>query len=194
LLVAAELTEFEAGLAEAMIAVLFVRAEAISVSELAHTLELTREAAEQALEASATLLEGTGLMLQRHLDELQLVTHPQAAWAVERALRPEVAGRLSKPALETLAIVAYRQPITRIAIEAIRGVNCEAVLESLTRHGLVAEVGREDGPGRPRLFGTTLRFLQVVGISQVDDLPPLAGAEPGYWLGRAAEVGEPDAQ
>jgi segregation and condensation protein B len=133
-------------------------------------------------------------MLQRHLDELQLVTHPQAAWAVERALRPEVAGRLSKPALETLAIVAYRQPITRIAIEAIRGVNCEAVLESLTRHGLVAEVGREDGPGRPRLFGTTLRFLQVVGISQVDDLPPLAGAEPGYWLGRAAEVGEPDAQ
>lgn len=191
---AAELTEFEAGLAEAMIAVLFVRAEAISVSELAHTLELTREAAEQALEASATLLEGTGLMLQRHLDELQLVTHPQAAWAVERALRPEVAGRLSKPALETLAIVAYRQPITRIAIEAIRGVNCEAVLESLTRHGLVAEVGREDGPGRPRLFGTTLRFLQVVGISQVDDLPPLAGAEPGYWLGRAAEVGEPDAQ
>jgi segregation and condensation protein B len=194
LLVAAELTESEAGLAEAMIAVLFVRAEAISVSELAHTLELTREAAEQALEASATLLEGTGLMLQRHLDELQLVTHPQAAWAVERALRPEVAGRLSKPALETLAIVAYRQPITRIAIEAIRGVNCEAVLESLTRHGLVAEVGREDGPGRPRLFGTTLRFLQVVGISQVDDLPPLAGAEPGYWLGRAAEVGEPDAQ
>jgi segregation and condensation protein B len=194
LLVAAELTEFEAGLAEAMIAVLFVRAEAISVSELAHTLELTREAAEQALEASATLLEGTGLMLQRHLDELQLVTHPEAAWAVERALRPEVAGRLSKPALETLAIVAYRQPITRIAIEAIRGVSCEAVLESLTRHGLVAEVGREDGPGRPRLFGTTLRFLQVVGISQVDDLPPLAGAEPGYWLGRAAEVGEPDAQ
>ncbi len=191
---AAELTESEAGLAEAMIAVLFVRAEAISVSELAHTLELTREAAEQALEASATLLEGTGLMLQRHLDELQLVTHPEAAWAVERALRPEVAGRLSKPALETLAIVAYRQPITRIAIEAIRGVSCEAVLESLTRHGLVAEVGREDGPGRPRLFGTTLRFLQVVGISQVDDLPPLAGAEPGYWLGRAAEVGEPDAQ
>lgn len=194
MLVAAELTESEAGLAEAMIAVLFVRAEAISVSELAHTLELTREAAEQALEASATLLEGTGLMLQRHLDELQLVTHPEAAWAVERALRPEVAGRLSKPALETLAIVAYRQPITRIAIEAIRGVSCEAVLESLTRHGLVAEVGREDGPGRPRLFGTTLRFLQVVGISQVDDLPPLAGAEPGYWLGRAAEVGEPDAQ
>ncbi|MGA7173306.1 MAG: SMC-Scp complex subunit ScpB [Candidatus Dormiibacterota bacterium] len=191
---AAELTQSEAGLAGAIVAVLFVRAEPISVGELAHTLELTREAAEQAAEATASLLEGTGLMLQRHRDELQLVTHPEAAWAVERALRPEVAGRLSKPAMETLAIVAYRQPITRIAIEAIRGVNCEAVLESLGRHGLVDEVGREEGPGRPRLFGTTLRFLQVVGISQVDDLPPLGGVDPSSWLGRATEVGEPDAE
>lgn len=188
------MTESQAGLAGAIIAVLFVRAEPISVGELAHTMELPREALEAAAGAGAALLEGTGLMLQRHRDELQLVTHPQAAWAVERALRPEVAGRLSKPALETLAIVAYRQPITRIAIEAIRGVNCEAVLESLARHGLIAEVGREDGPGRPRLFGTTLRFLQVVGISQVDDLPPLAGLDPGSWIGRAAEIGEPDAE
>jgi len=192
--VAAELTESGPGLAGAIVAVLFVRAEPISVGELAHTLELTREAAEQAAEASAALLEGTGLMLQRHRDELQLVSHPQAAWAVERALRPEVAGRLSKPALETLAIVAYRQPITRIAIEAIRGVNCEAVLDSLSRHGLIAEVGREEGPGRPRLFGTTLRFLQVVGIPQVDDLPPLGGLDSGSWLGRATESGEPDAE
>jgi segregation and condensation protein B len=122
------------------------------------------------------------------------VTHPQAAWAVERALRPEVAGRLSKPALETLAIIAYRQPITRIAIEAIRGVNCEAVLESLTRHRLITEVGREEGPGHPRLFGTTLRFLQVVGIPQVEDLPPLHGPDTGAWLGRAADVGERDAE
>ena len=191
---AAELSQSEAGLAGAIIAVLFVRAEAISVTDLAHTLELTREEVEQAAGAGAALLEGTGLMLQSHRDELQLVTHPQAAWAVERALRPEVASRLSKPALETLAIIAYRQPITRVAIEAIRGVNCEAVLESLTRHGLIAEVGREDGPGRPRLFGTTLRFLQVVGISQVDDLPPLRGVDAGSWLGRAAELEEPDAQ
>ncbi|HVB13802.1 MAG TPA: SMC-Scp complex subunit ScpB [Candidatus Dormibacteraeota bacterium] len=190
---AAEWRQSEAGLAGAIIAVLFVRAEAISVSELAHTLELTREAVEQVIETGADLLQGTGLMLQRHRDELQLVTHPQAAWAVERALRPEVAGRLSKPALETLAIIAYRQPVTRVAIEAIRGVNCEAVLESLSRHGLIDELGRVEGPGRPRLFGTTLRFLQVVGISQVDDLPPLGGPDPSSWLGRAAEIGEPDA-
>ncbi|MGA8426145.1 MAG: SMC-Scp complex subunit ScpB, partial [Candidatus Dormiibacterota bacterium] len=190
---AAEESELEAGALEAVIAVLFVRAEPISIGELARTLELSRDAVEQAATTAATTLEGTGLMLQSHRDQLQLVTHPQVAWAVERALRPEVAGRLSKPALETLAIIAYRQPITRIAIEAIRGVNCEAVLESLTRHGLITEVGREEGPGHPRLFGTTLRFLQVVGISQVEDLPPLRGPDAGAWLGRAAEVAKSDA-
>jgi segregation and condensation protein B len=192
--VAAEQTQPEADAVEAVIAVLFVRAEPISIAELAHTLEMSREAVEQAATAAAGSLEGTGLMLQSHRDELQLVTHPEAAWAVERALRPEVAGRLSKPALETLAIIAYRQPITRIAIEAIRGVNCEAVLESLTRHGLIAEVGRQEGPGHPRLFGTTLRFLQVVGIAQVEELPPLHGPDASAWLGRAAEVGETDAE
>lgn len=190
---AAELENSEAELGGAVIAVLFVRAEAISVAELARTLELSRVEIQRAATISARLLQGTGLMLQSHLDQLQLVSHPQAAWAVERALRPEVAGRLSKPALETLAIIAYRQPITRIAIEAIRGVNCEAVLDSLGRHGLVAEVGRADGPGRARLFGTTLRFLQVVGISGVQELPPLHGPDAGSWLGRAAELGEPDA-
>jgi segregation and condensation protein B len=192
--VAAEQSQPEADAAEAVIAVLFVRAEPISIGDLARSLELSREAVEHAAVAAAARLEGTGLMLQSHRDELQLVTHPEAAWAVERALRPEVAGRLSKPALETLAIIAYRQPITRIAIEAIRGVNCEAVLESLTRHRLIAEVGREEGPGHPRLFGTTFRFLQVVGISQVEELPPLHGPEAGAWLGRAAEVGENNAQ
>ncbi|MGB6770651.1 MAG: SMC-Scp complex subunit ScpB, partial [Candidatus Dormiibacterota bacterium] len=133
---AAEQSEPEADAVGALVAVLFVRAEPISIGELAGTLELSPDAVVQAAAAAATTLARTGLMLQNHRDQLQLVTHPQAAWAVERALRPEVAGRLSKPALETLAIIAYRQPITRIAIEAIRGVNCEAVLESLTRHGL----------------------------------------------------------
>ena len=103
----------------------------------------------------------------------------------------EILGQVVAVVAEDTRCLLYT---SRVAIEAIRGVNCEAVLESLTRHGLIAEVGREDGPGRPRLFGTTLRFLQVVGISQVDDLPPLRGVDAGSWLGRAAELGEPDAQ
>src|ERR1700758_221798 len=126
-----------------------------------------------AAETLAIRLRGRGLMLQRHQEEVQLVTRPEVAWAVHRALNPERPGRLSRPALETLAIVAYRQPLTRAGVEAIRGGDCEAVLESLERRGLVAEVGRQDSPGHPRLFGTTLRFLEVVGLERVEDLPPL---------------------
>ncbi|MHB8312394.1 MAG: SMC-Scp complex subunit ScpB, partial [Candidatus Dormibacteria bacterium] len=79
------------------------------------------------------------------------------------------------------------------AIEAIRGVNCDAVIERLLRHDLVAEVGRSDGPGRARLFGTTMRFLQVVGIPAIEDLPPLPSSDGGDWLSRAAQVADSDA-
>jgi segregation and condensation protein B len=76
--------------------------------------------------------------------------------------------------METLAIVAYRQPVTKAVIESIRGVDCEAVLEHLSERRLIAEVARQDTPGHPRLFGTTLRFLQLVGLEQIDDLPPVS--------------------
>jgi len=111
--------------------------------------------------------------LQRHNDELQLVTRAEVSWAVQRALNPEKPSRLSQASLETLAIVAYRQPATRTVIEFIRGVNCEAVLDTLERRGLIEEVGRQDSPGQPRLFGTTLRFLQLVGLESIADLPAL---------------------
>ncbi|HVD03743.1 MAG TPA: SMC-Scp complex subunit ScpB [Candidatus Dormibacteraeota bacterium] len=180
-------------MAQALLAVLFVRAEPISLAELVGALDSSADQVVSAASLAALLLEGTGLMLQDHLGELQLVSHPHVAWAVERALRPEVASRLSRPALETLAIVAYRQPISRAAIEAIRGVNCDAVIERLLRHDLVAEVGRSEGPGRAHLFGTTMRFLQVAGIARIEDLPPLPSGEDGGWLTRAAEAGRPNA-
>ncbi len=176
-------------LAQALLAVLFVRAEPISLEELARALEVGAQEVVDAAGLAALLLQGTGLMLQDHRGELQLVSHPGSAWAVERAVRPEVASRLSRPALETLAIVAYRQPISRAAIEAIRGVNCDAVLERLIRHDLVTEVGRSDGPGRAHLFGTTMHFLQVVGIARIEDLPPLPSGEEEGWLTKAAEAG-----
>ncbi|MHB1574990.1 MAG: SMC-Scp complex subunit ScpB [Candidatus Dormibacteria bacterium] len=176
-------------LAQALLAVLFVRAEPLSVAELASTLEVGQDQVAELAGIASLLLQGTGLLLQDHLGELQLVSHPSAAWAVERAVRPEVASRLSRPALETLAIVAYRQPISRAAIEAIRGVNCDAVMDRLQRHDLVAEVGRSDGPGRARLFGTTMHFLQVVGVARIEDLPPLPSSDEEGWLTRAAEAG-----
>jgi segregation and condensation protein B len=160
-------------LGPALAAVCFALNRPVTLAEAAAILGRSQAVIAEAADHLAGTLRSGGLMLQRHQDELQLVTRPEAAWAVQRALNPEKPGRLSRAALETLAIVAYRQPLTRAAAEAIRGVNCEAVLDSLERRGLIAEVGRQDTPGHPRLFGTTLRFLQVVGLERIEDLPPL---------------------
>ncbi len=164
-------------LAVALEAVCFSLNRPVSLAEAGAILGRGSSAVAAAAEALAAQLRGRGLMLQRHADQVQLVTRPETAWAVQRALQPERPTRLSRPALETLAIVAYRQPLTRAAVEAIRGVNCETVLDSLERRGLIAEVDRQETAGRPRLFGTTLRFLQIVGLERIDDLPPLA--DPG---------------
>ena len=145
----------------------------LKVADAAAILGCKLATASAAVDILGAELRERGLMLQRHQDEFQLVTRPVAAWAVQRALNPERPGRLSKAALETLAIVAYRQPVTRGSIEAIRGVNCDAVVDSLERRGLITEVGQQDSPGHPRLFGTTLRFLQIVGLENIEALPAL---------------------
>jgi segregation and condensation protein B len=163
-------------LAPALEAVCFSLNRPVTLAEVASILGRAPSVVAAAADALSGQLRASGLMLQRHGDELQLVTRPETAWAVHRALKPERPTRLSRPALETLAIIAYRQPLTRAGIESIRGVNCEAVLDSLERRGLIAEVDRQDTPGRPRLFGTTLRFLQIVGLERIDDLPPLGEA------------------
>jgi segregation and condensation protein B len=179
-------------LATALEAVCFSLNRPVTLAEVAAILGRLPAAVSSAADALAGQLRARGLMLQRHGDELQLVTRPETAWAVHRALQPERPTRLSRPALETLAIVAYRQPLTRAGIESIRGVNCEAVLDSLERRGLIAEMDRQDTPGRPRLFGTTLRFLQIVGLERIDDLPPLGEAAAAAAL--SATVGSaPDA-
>ncbi|MGD1053344.1 MAG: SMC-Scp complex subunit ScpB [Candidatus Dormibacteria bacterium] len=185
-------------LALALEAICFVLNRPVTVAEVAGILGQSAQRVDRAAESLAAQLRGRGLMLQRHRDQVQLVTRPETAWAVQRALNPERPARLSRPALETLAIIAYRQPVTRALIESIRGVNCEAVLESLERRGLIAEIGRASTPGQPRLFGTTLRFLQLVGLERVDQLPPLPGG-PGLpeeqeraWSAALAEPPEDD--
>jgi len=160
-------------LAVALEAVCFALNRAVTLAEAGGILGRSPAAVADAAEILAAQLRARGLMLQRHRDGVQLVTRPEVAWAVQRALNPERPSRLSRAAMETLAIVAYRQPITVAVLESIRGVNCEAVLEHLEHRGLVAEVGRQHGPGNPRLFGTTLRFLQIVGLERIDDLPKL---------------------
>ena len=160
-------------LAVALEAVCFSLNRPVTLAEAAAILGRTPHAVADAVNALTGQLRGRGLMVQHHGGEFQLVTRPEVAWAVQRALQPEKPTRLSRPALETLAIVAYRQPVTRASIEAVRGVSCEAVLDGLERRGLIAEVDRQDTPGRPRLFGTTLRFLQIVGLESIDALPAL---------------------
>jgi segregation and condensation protein B len=158
-------------LAAAIEAILFSSNRPLRVRELQQVTESDRPALEQALTELKESLTDRGLMLQRHQDQVQLVTRPELASYVRRALRPEVTGRLSTAAYETLAIVAYQQPVTRSRIEEIRGVSCDSVLANLELRALVREVGRGTGPGLPKLYGTTIRFLQVLGLESLDDLP-----------------------
>jgi segregation and condensation protein B len=165
-------------LSAALEAILFSSNRPLTLRELQQATDHDRSAVEGALDDLRGALEGRGVMLMRHHDELHLATRPAFAAAVRRALRPEVSGKLSPAAYETLAIVAYQQPIPRSRIEDVRGVNCESVLTNLELRDLITEVGRGSGPGLPKLYGTTMRFLQVMGLESLDHLPvPNLGAE-----------------
>jgi segregation and condensation protein B len=159
---------------------LFVADGPVPVARIAEALEVTPREVEAALttlgEAYATAHRG--LSLQRFRDKVQLTTAPAAASAVERFLGLAATAPLSRAALETLAIIAYQQPVTRPQIESVRGVNSDSVLKTLLSKGLIEEVGRTEGPGRPVLYATTPEFLQYFGLSALTDLPPLSLDQP----------------
>ena len=152
-------------------AILFSSNRPLTLRELQTATDADKATLERALEELRQALEGRGVMVMRHHDEVHLATRPAHAPAVRRALRPEVSGRLSAAAYETLAIVAYQQPVSRARVEAVRGVNCESVLGNLELRDLITEVGRGSGPGQPKLYGTTMRFLHVIGLESLDHLP-----------------------
>ncbi|MBI4321539.1 MAG: SMC-Scp complex subunit ScpB [Chloroflexi bacterium] len=152
---------------------LFASDGPIEVSRLQQVLEVEKDQLDQALEVMAAQSHARGIRLQRLGQAVQVVTAPEAAPYVEKLLGVQQNGRLSPAAIETLAIVAYQQPITRAGIEAVRGVNSDRALTTLQARGLVAEVGRLDTVGRPMLFGTTFEFLQCFGLDSLDQLPPL---------------------
>ncbi len=154
-------------------AILFVAASPVPVAQLAQALGRPLEAVEQAIaNLEVQLAQGRGISLQRHEGKIQITTAPMLASIVENFLGLEATARLSRAALETLAIIAYRQPVTRPGIDAIRGVNSDGVLKSLLSKGLVQEMGRAEGPGRPILYGTTTEFLQHFGLSSLGQMPP----------------------
>jgi len=153
--------------------ILFVAAEPLEVAVLAGVVGEDEEIVRQALDRLAEDYQKRGVRIQHAGDAVQLVTAPETSEYVERYLGVEGRSRLSTGALETLAIVAYRQPLTRGAIEEIRGVSCDSVLATLRARGLIDEVGRASTVGRPYLYGTTFRFLEYFGLERPEDLPEI---------------------
>lgn len=152
---------------------LFVASEPVSINYLGSVIDCTSNEIEAALDILTEAGSERGIRLQRQGSKVQLVSAPELTDYVERFLGVTASGKFSTPALETLAIITYRQPITRPEIEAIRGVNSDGVLRTLISKGLVEEVGRLDSVGHPSLFATTFEFLRYFGLDNIDELPEL---------------------
>jgi segregation and condensation protein B len=157
-------------------ALLFVADEPVPASLLAQVLEVGRREVEQALTDLAQDLEdrGSGITLREVAGGWRLLTHPEAHPVVEQYILSARHARLTKASLETLAVVAYKQPVTRHQVASVRGVDSDGVLRSLADRGLVEEVARDEGPGRAVLYGTTPAFLERLGLASLADLPPVA--------------------
>src|SRR5512142_627587 len=155
---------------------LFVAEGPVTTAAIGRALETSEENVDILLQELANDYQVRGIRIQRVRGQVQLVSAPESAPAVQKFLGIDGSGHLSAAALETLAIIAYRQPVTRPAIEAVRGVNCDGVIHSLLTRGLIREMGRMETAGRPILYGTTFEFLQNFGLRGVDDLPPLEQA------------------
>jgi segregation and condensation protein B len=168
-------------LGRAVEAVLLVAVEPVPPGLLAELLEVPVERVEEALDALAQeyTASGRGFVLARIAGGARLQTHPDLAPYVERFANRDVSPRLSTAALETLAIVAYRQPVSRGQISSLRGVNVDGVTRLLEQRGYIAVVGHAEGPGQPALFGTTDLFLERLGLDSLTQLPPVEDFLPG---------------
>lgn len=164
----------ELNLAAKIEAMLFVSAEPVPLQQLSQALDVTVSVVERGLKELEEALQTRGLRLQRNAGRVQLTTAPQLAGLVETFLGLEAVSHLSRAALETLAIIAYQQPVTRPQVDSIRGVNSDGMLKSLLSKGLIQESGRTDGPGRPILYSTTPEFLQHFGLNSLMELPLLS--------------------
>lgn len=167
--------------ARAIEAVLMVADEPVSPQLLGELLEISPGVVEQrcAELAAAYEAERRGFQLVRAAGGYRFQSHPDLAAYVERFVVGDQAPRLTGAALETLAIVAYKQPISRAQIAQIRGVNVDGTMKTLVQRGYVAEIGVDPGPGQALLFGTTSLFLANLGLDSLHDLPPLGDLVPG---------------
>ncbi|MFT5268021.1 MAG: segregation and condensation protein B [Acidimicrobiales bacterium] len=172
-----------------MEAILMVADQPVAPQQFAELMGVTKEDVEI---GAADLIQsyasqGRGFVLQRVAGGLRFQSHPDQASIVERFVLDGQASRLSAAALETMAIIAYKQPISRNQISAIRGVNAEGVVRTLEARGYVDELARDPGPGRASLYGTTDAFLERLGLNSIDELPPLGQFVPGADVVEALE-------
>lgn len=156
-------------------AILFVTGNAVEKREICRALEITEPELEETLDAleSGYDFDRRGLRLLRFGQHVQLATRPDYAPYVEKLLQPVQKQSLSQAIMETLAVIAYRQPVTKAEIEQVRGVKCDYSVQSLVSKGLIEEVGRKEALGRPILYGTTDAFLRHFCISSLSELPEI---------------------
>ncbi len=161
-------------------AILFVAEQPVPVEELAEVLEIPVETVQAELEDWSSELAGrqSGVTLRQVAGGWRCYSHPDTFPYLERFASTATASRLSNAALEVLAVVAYRQPVSRNQIAEIRGVDSDSAIRTLERRGLIEEIGRLPLPGTPTIYGTTSLFLEKLGLRSMDDLPPLADHVP----------------
>ncbi len=154
-------------------AILFTMGEAVEISKLAEVLEMEGKAVRGVLQALQERYQADdrGIMLTWLEDSVQLCTKPQMYEYLIKIAKAPRKMTLTETVLETLSIIAYKQPVTRVEIERIRGVSCDHAINKLLEYDLICELGRLDAPGRPLLFGTTEQFLRCFGVSSIEDLP-----------------------
>ncbi|MFJ7735000.1 SMC-Scp complex subunit ScpB [Lysinibacillus sp. NPDC097287] len=164
-------------------ALLFVVGDdGLTIQQLANLLTERDELVAEAIEELSTAYQDDltkGIMLKEIAGVYQLTTKPELAETIQRLVENPTAQSLSQASLEVLAIVAYKQPITRVAIEDLRGVKCERPLQTLASRGLIKEVGRSEGTGRAILYGTTKEFLNYFGLNSIEEMPLLPESEQG---------------
>ena len=177
--------------ARAIEAVLMVAAEPVAPHLLAELLEVPTERVEAicAELADSYAREERGFVLARVAGGYRFQSHPDQERYVERFMLEGQSSRLSAAALETLAIVAYKQPVSRAQVAAIRGVNVDGVVRALTQRGYIEPVARDPGPGQAVLYGTTSLFLERLGLDSLEQLPPLGDFVPGPEVVEALEEG-----
>jgi segregation and condensation protein B len=172
-------------------AILMVADEPIAPEVLAQVLEIPTTRVEELCQELATRyqVDDRGFVLVRVAGGYRYQSDPEMAPYVERFVMEGQSARMSAAALETLAIVAYKQPVSRAQVSAIRGVNVDGVMRTLQQRGYIDEVGRDPGPGQAVLYGTTTLFLEKLGLDSLRQLPPLGEFVPGAEVVEALELG-----